>query len=809
MKNPYSEEELELITLLEKRDRNALDKIADIIAKKVGDMEFNAKLLSDNTPALAAADPDNPTAEEQQAIDQFENSQGVKSFLAYFTFKTRDLDQFEAVAQKLQIAQKLEAQQLPISEDEKLTLSEYNKIFNLQSLDKKYGERLKMVAEGSQNHQFLEVYNSIKKSTDIASTIGSMALEAKNYKDGDLALYLSSKTKAVQGRQTWSGHEGKLEEAFITKYNHAAPIYIDRRNPAEPIVTKSDIWKEQRSDALNLEEILKADVLRIDPAKLVDEQRAEQLKNIDYGYKQDPSGAFITDEHGQKVKNTWQDVMQFRYEELSHALHVGQIPYQIEEHEIQLEKIRKELKGTLTQSKALGSKIKILKKKKQAAQNALRTQSEYLNKALGASDLNSLATNHKKSSKEILRKYPKLKQRLASYAELNLNIDLLNKEILEREKAIKLLDTQTKELKQEKTKINDLIQEKTDLILTNDKQRLDGRYWLNPKTILKGHKQSLENDFRDLSQRMFQATTKEREMICSEFAARSIISVTDQLNKLTSLDLQAQGIIANEERIIKEPISKKENLSNIHPERLAKILEQSGCVTKVVNPGLKNLIQLENTAKTKIEAKDYQATLPKKLYAVLKNSTSQEEFQEKGAQVTQIYLEAYKVEPDVIEKSKETFAEQLQDVYQQYIKQPDEKGILNKIKGACIKVLEFCGLYTKDKNVKKNLGDLIKDIGKGIEPEVPAKESFAQVIINERERSAAVIGHSPEKYKSASSNKTFVDKLAEKGIVKNSGSSFLDKLKEQGALKNHGESFAKKAESEKESSNNTLNINAK
>ncbi len=759
MKNPYSEEELELITLLADSNRNAWGRIADIIANKVGDMEFNAKLRSDNTPALTAADPDNPTAEEQQAIDLFENSQDAKSFLAYFTFKTRDLDQFEAVAQKLQIAQELEAQQLPISEDEKLTLSEYNKISNLQSLDNKQGEILTMMAQGSTNHRFLEVYNSIKKSTDIASTIGSMALEAKNYKDGDLALYLSSKTKAVQGRQTWSGHEGKLEEAFITKYNHAAPIYIDRRNPAEPIVTKSDIWQEQRSDALNLEEILKADVLRIDPAKLVDEQRAEQLKNIDYGYKQDPKGAFVTDEHGQKVKNTWQDVMQFRYEELSYALHVGQIPYQIEEHEIQLEKIRKELKGTLTQGKFLKSYIVFLEEKKQATQDAA-------------------------------------------------SVKALDENILEKTKALTLVNSQKQQLKQDKTNIKNFIKENKGLILQNDQQRLDGRYWLNPKTILKGHTQSLENDFRDLSQRMFQATPEEREMICSEFAARSIISVTDQLNRLTSLDLQAQGIIANEERIIKEPISKKENLSNIHPERLAKILEQSGCVTKVVNPGLKNLIQLENTAKTKIEAKDYQATLPKKLYSILKDSKSQEEFKNKATQVTQIYQAASKVESDVIERSKETFAAQLQDIYQQYTKQPD-KGILSKIKGACIKVLEFCRLYTKDKSAKKNLGDLIRDIGKGIEPEGPAKPSLAQVIINERERSAAVIGHSPEKYKTAISNKTFVDKLAERGIVKDPSTSFLDKLKAQGALKNQGKSFVDKAESEKESSNNTLNINAK
>ena len=62
---------------------------------------------------------------------------------------------------------------------------------------------------------------------------------------------------------------------------------------------------------------------------------------------------------------------------------------------------------------------------------------------------------------------------------------------------------------------------------TTDNDRLD--------TILQNIKDSIKG-----------STLGRQDMICSEFAAKSILSVIDQLNRLTSLDLQAAGIIGKE-----------------------------------------------------------------------------------------------------------------------------------------------------------------------------------------------------------------------------------------------------------------------
>jgi len=303
MNDQYTLEEQELIKSL--RDGNLeagnLDRAAELLAAKIGDMPFNAKLRKDTSIAPVPQDLDNPTEEEQLAIDQFNDDQATKKFLGYFTFKTRKIEEFEAIAQKLDIATELQTQKLPIAEHEKITLSEFNKISSLQSLNENYENILEAVAQGSSNTKFQELYKSITKSSEIIQSLEEKALETQSYKAGDLMMYLSSKTSALKGRQQLSGHEGKLEELFMTKYNHAAPIYIDRRNPDKPIITKSDVWREQRTDALTLEEVLESDAFRIDPTKLVDAKRAKQLETIDYGYKKDEAGNDLVDESGQKV----------------------------------------------------------------------------------------------------------------------------------------------------------------------------------------------------------------------------------------------------------------------------------------------------------------------------------------------------------------------------------------------------------------------------------------------------------------------------------------------------------------------------
>ena len=48
-------------------------------------------------------------------------------------------------------------------------------------------------------------------------------------------MYLTEKTSVIKGGQNLSGHGGGLEQMLMTKYNHAAPIYIDYSDPANPV----------------------------------------------------------------------------------------------------------------------------------------------------------------------------------------------------------------------------------------------------------------------------------------------------------------------------------------------------------------------------------------------------------------------------------------------------------------------------------------------------------------------------------------------------------------------------------------------
>jgi hypothetical protein len=865
MTDKYTTEEQELIESLtpDKFEAKALEKAAELLVTKIGDLSFNAKLREDKAKAPKPKDSRNPTPEEKKAIEQFNHDKRTKKFLSSFTFKTRNMEQFEAITQKLDIATELQAQKLPISKNEKITLSEYNKISNLQSLNKEYEGLLKSIAQNSTNPEFKALHDNITKSSNVIKELQEKALlGAKDYKDGDIMMYLSSKTSALKGRQNLSGHEGKLEERFITKYNHAAAVYIDNKDTDKPIVKKSDVWREQRTDALNLEEMLESDAFRIDPTKLVDQKRAKQLETIDYGYKQNEAGNDLTDERGNKVKNTWQDAMHLRYEQLSNALHIGQLAYQIEEHETKVNTLSQEYNKSIELINQQKEKINELRAQKQDIANKYNILFDQLAISLGEERLKDALQNPR-----ILPADSQEYKNAQMLKDLDVQYNSLAEKIQDKRDENKLLSKQLQEKNTSYQNLADLISKKQDLVIRNDRERLGADHWLRPKTILQGHTQwTSKNDFRELSKKMFGATplvmdqvfsdlekelqnpdkidkifqkelsqlqdlasgktnkptakmvslpkklysvlkdskseedfkdkatkvtekylkaakveqsvideaklnilpnqltqayqqkdlapkdlfTKlqkdnldvlehchnktmgrkrvatilkyvddciksstlgRQDMICSEFTARSIVSVMDQLNKLTSIDLQASGIIDKEEHIINEPISKKENFTNLHPERLADILEKSGCTTRITNSYLKDLVQLENTDKSNTKSIDYTSELPKKLYSVLKDSKSEEDFKDKATKVTEIYLKAAKVEPAVIDKAKNEILEgQLDKIYHQHAKQPE--GILEEIKHICIKVLEFCKLRTEDKTAKKNLDNMIKGISK-------------------------------------------------------------------------------------------------
>jgi hypothetical protein len=678
MQKKFTLEEQELIQELGNKESPNIDRVAELLMSKIGDMSFNARLKKDKSPTNISA----------------------KQFLQYFTYKTKGAEQFSFIASKLGNVLTLKEKQLPIEDHEKVTLAEFSKILNLKSIDDKYEGWLRRIDDNCNDVKFHELYSNIRDSSAILNQLSQGALEPQNYQSGDLMMSLISKHVKLTGRQQGlGGHGGKLEEAFITKYLHAAPLNIDSSDPTKPLVIKSEISSTHQIQAVSLEDILISDTLRVDPTKLISKKHVKMLEGIDYGYKQDSSGNSLIDKNGNKTKVTWQEVIKDRYEQLSNALHThtGQMSQGITQH-IKLLKERSE--EVWDEREELLKQIKLYHQEYDEF-NALHNR---MNKMVTL-DVNSDEYNYLASKKE-------------GYEYLKDKIQAGKSEYQQIKNAFDKKDAVYNQLAEE-------VVDKASELIRLDPERLGANHWLSPKTIFKGHDQWLsKSDFRDLSQKMYNASPDQKLMLCSEFAARSIASTIDQLNRITAVDLQAAGVIDKEEKIIKNPISKKENFDNLHPERLVQILKKSGGVEKIENKFLKDLIQLESPSKAKTKKVERVNSLPQKIYKLLRTSENVDIFKDKALKELEEYLREVKVEDNVIKDARESILNyKLDDVYKKYKERP--KGVLKKIKAACVKIA------TKDAKVKKNLKTIVDGITK--DSQIVQKEESQPNIISEAE----------------------------------------------------------------------------
>lgn len=210
---------------------------------------------------------------------------------------------------------------------------------------------------------------------------------------------------------------------------------------------------------------------------------------------------------------------------------------------------------------------------------------------------------------------------------------------------------------------------------------------------------------------MFDANPDEKEMICSEFAARCVVSTVEKLNKTIQRDLKNAGFDSKKE-VIKNPIPKSERINKIHPERLVNILKKSGSVEKIENPGLTNIVDTENLGEK--QTKDLSEILAKKTLVVLANSETKEAFVDDMAVNLSAYLTAQGVDLESLNKTKQNVVNQdLSALYESYQKKPE--GILKRTENFHSKVLEACKLRTKNKKTMKDIGELMSSVNDIVE----------------------------------------------------------------------------------------------
>ncbi len=622
-------------SVFENKQNTDYNKLSELLINNLGNMAINAHLKNYDL-----------------------NDKHIE-FLYYFTEKTKRYNEAKAALTKVDTAIELQQNKIKLNDYEKLTLSEINEILRLEYIKDYYDEVIKEINQKCSNSEFNKLFANIEKAKDQLSELQKECLKSQRYKSGDLVISLNPKSFVLKNNHIHPSYKNKSQNPTPSGYNFAGIIFISKDNTEQTRIKISNIWNNQQSKILYLEEILESNIFRVDPTKLVDKKQIKNLEKIDYGYKKDKNWNVLLDKNGNRIKETWQNVMKARYEQLSNRLHIN---------------FYDNLESKLSKTHALyNSTLKELKSKRILHDHL----SEKLKNTLNNKDNYSV---------------PK---------EYNMRIQALKDYKMRIQNEISTLDT----------KINGIKPEQQN---NKENNKVFDNYHLTPQTILEDHQQFFsENDFKELSEKMVNAEPDKKMMISSEFAAKSIVSVIDQLNKLTSFDLKSFELITKQQNILKEPISKNENFNNLHPEYLFNLLEKTGCIKKIQNKYLEELVLTKEENKKPTQDEFNSTALSKEIYSLLQSSSDFNKFYQDTSEVLKTYIKRTGTKEEILKQKDQVIKNNLKEIYNQYKKEPN--GIIQKINRLVNQILEFCKLRTKDKEVRIKINNIIKKIK---EPEI-------------------------------------------------------------------------------------------
>ncbi|HAT8266802.1 TPA: hypothetical protein JBA93_13550 [Legionella pneumophila subsp. pneumophila] len=96
---------------------------------------------------------------------------------------------------------------------------------------------------------------------------------------------------------------------------------------------------------------------------------------------------------------------------------------------------------------------------------------------------------------------------------------------------------------------------------------------------------------------------EQSKVLCSEFIGKTIIASVQELNDVLKKELQEKGVENIPDTIVRSPISEKEKLHLLTPERLLRAMEERGAVEKVESPReLRKFMALGEDKTTKSES---------------------------------------------------------------------------------------------------------------------------------------------------------------------------------------------------------------
>ena len=194
--------------------------------------------------------------------------------IKYFSYKTRHFDKIPDINKKCERNLELLAAGQKVGESEKLNQFEYGVLCDIAKMKEKldeYNEKGVIPKTG----KLAELYEQSKQSYALVERINERAVSEERYKAGDILMVHSKKSIASKDKK--ADQETALTHTFISKYGHAAQIYIDPENGTPSI---SHIYGGYQADKVQGQDIATADIFRVDPSKLVSKENAVLLDKL-------------------------------------------------------------------------------------------------------------------------------------------------------------------------------------------------------------------------------------------------------------------------------------------------------------------------------------------------------------------------------------------------------------------------------------------------------------------------------------------------------------------------------------------------
>ncbi len=194
--------------------------------------------------------------------------------IKYFSYKTRHADKVSDINKKCKRNMELLAAGQKVGESEKLSQFEYGvlcDIAKMKSTLDEYNEKGVIPKTG----KLADLYEQSKQSYELVKQINERAVAENRYKAGDILMVHSKRSLASKDKK--ADQETALTHTFISKYGHAAQIYID---PEKGTPSISHIYGGYQVDKVQGQDITTADIFRVDPSKLVSKENAELLDKL-------------------------------------------------------------------------------------------------------------------------------------------------------------------------------------------------------------------------------------------------------------------------------------------------------------------------------------------------------------------------------------------------------------------------------------------------------------------------------------------------------------------------------------------------